>query len=103
MKFTLYHSAMALLYIGDLITTSRVTPDLEANPLMRVAWDKYGFGVLIALKVLGWTALLLYSRLLLKKYPHRSKLIWITLFVGLALMILVVSSNTYIVTSRGLW
>lgn len=103
MKFTLYYFTMALLYIGDLITTSRVTPNLEANPFMRTVWEKYGFGILIALKALGWIALLLYHQHLSKKYPHRSKAIWIALLIGLALMVLVVSSNTYIVTSRGLW
>ena len=103
MKFALYHFTMLLLYIGDLITTSRVTPDIEANPFMSTMWERYGFGSLIALKMIGWVTSLIYSRALLKKYPHRSKLIWICLLIGLGLMIAVVSSNTYIVTSRGLW
>jgi len=103
MKIAFFHFTMFLLHIGDLITTSRVTPNLEANSLMKASWNQYGFWMLIVLKALGWTALLLYHLHLLKKYPHRSKLIWIALLIGLALMVLVVSSNTYIVTSRGLW
>jgi len=103
MKITLYYFTMALLHIGDLITTSRATPDLEANPLMRTAWNKYGFWSLIALKAFGFVALLLYHKYLFKKYPNQSKLIWVCLLMGLTFMVIVVSSNTYIITSRGLW
>ena len=93
MKIALFHSAMLLLHIADLITTSQVTSVREGNPLMRAAWDRYGFGILIVFKVLGWLAMLLYHLVLLKYLPHLSKGIWAVMFVGLALMVVVVLWN----------
>ena len=93
MKIALFHSVMLLLHIADLITTSRVTSVREGNPLMRAAWNQYGFGILIVLKGLGWTAMWLYHLVLLKRYPYRVKEIWRTLFIALAFMVLVVISN----------
>ena len=93
MKIALFHSAMLLLHIADLITTSQFTSVREGNPLMRAAWDRYGFGILIVLKGLGWVAMLLYHLVLLKRYPHRVKGIWRVLFMALAFMVLVVLWN----------
>ena len=93
MKIALFHSVMLFLHICDLITTAQVESVREANPLMRAAWNQYGFGILIVLKGLGWTATLLYHLVLLKRLPHRVKGIWRVMFLGLALMVFVVIWN----------
>ena len=97
-KITLIHSGFLILHAADLYTTSMISPAQEANPIMRTLWIQGGFDMMIIAKILGWGFMLIYNIALLKWLPPMySKAVWVSQFIGLFAMILLVIWNVYIV------
>lgn len=90
-------AVLAALQIADLWTTSRFKrgSEQEANPLMKMLWERFGFGAIVAGKLAVTGAVAAYA-LSYPAEPFAMAVVVVTVF----LMIWVVGNNLMLL-SRG--
>lgn len=89
------HIWLAAAHILDLLTTSLGTAHMEANPLLRVAWQSHGLWAVGLIKVACWTATLLYHLAVIRWLPQLAKYAAWGLWIGTAVLAGVCVWNTW--------
>jgi len=97
MNVFLLHLGLLISHAVDLLLTFMVTPGREMNPMAATLWSQHGFGSLVLLKVVVWVFMLAYHLAVLRWLPDLSKVVWVSMVVGLVAMVALVIWNVQMV------
>jgi len=87
------HVWLALTQIGDLVTTAFFCAEMEANPLMRVLWERFGFWSLVLVKTAFCMLMLLYHWGIKRWLPYFERCVRIGLWLATCATLLITIWN----------